>query len=782
MLRNYFKMAWRALRKQRLYSILNISGLAIGLATAMLLLLWIHHEYGYDRFHVNHERIVKMMLNISSDSQETQTYGWVAAPVADAMKREIPGVIQTSCSWEQKAVFTRREVTDEETGMVVDPAFLEIFDFPLLKGDQKTALRAPNSLIITRKLAEKYFGAADPIGQVVRLDQTTDSKIVGVLADIPGNSSLQFDFLTPLPKDPASESWLEVKANVFAMVEPKLTNIRLEQQLQTMTKRHLPDWLRGWSYFPHKLDDLYLQSNFKNGRNTSGGRITYVHFFTWVAVFVLLIAVVNFVNLSTARATERAREVGVRKAVGAGKWMLIGQFLGESMLLTGLAGIIALGIIAGMLPVFNNLLQKHIVIDWLNPLYWAAYLAVLLVTGLLAGLYPAFVLSGFKPVLVLNGLKTNAAGGAAWLRKGLVIIQFTAASMLLVGTGVVYQQIDFIRKKNLGYQQHNLIRFEAKGLTEPAAYQHAKTVLANVPGIEAVSGANASIQGTFGRNYVEWGAETPERVMFTVISGDHDLLSTLQTRITQGRNFSTRFGRDSLAVILNEAAARRLKLKEPLGKQIRINTKEYQIIGITKDFHVASAHQEIEPTVILYNTPGIKFFFARISTQNQSIILQKLNTAYQTLRPGIPLNFQFLDQEYNRVYQSEMQIGSLAKWFSVIAVLLSCMGLFGLASFSVERRTKEIAIRKVLGASLASVFSLITRDFVGLVGIALVVAAFPSWYIMNAWLGNFAYSVHIGAGLFVLVGALTVGLAILTVSWQSIRAAIMNPVDNLRAE
>lgn len=783
MLPNYVEMAWRVIRKQRLYSILNISGLAVGLATTMLLLLWINNELGYDRFHAHHERIVKVMLNISSESQETQTYGWVAAPVAHAMQQEIPGVLQTSCSWDQKAAFRYHELASEESGMVADPAFLQVFNFPLLKGDRATALSQPNSLIITKKLAEKYFGPADPVGKIIRLDQTTDCRIVGVLADIPDNSSLQFDYLRPLPRPSGSEPWLEVKANVFAVVEPKLDDEQLKAQLQALTKRHLPDWLTGWAYFTHRLDDWYLRSNFKNGQNAGGGRIMYVQLFAIVAAFVLLIAAVNFINLSTARATERAREVGVRKAVGAGRWTLVRQFLGESLLLTALAGIIALILLVALLPVFNQVLQKQITIDWTNPLYWATYAMVLLVAGLLAGLYPAFVLSAFRPVRVLNGLRDNPGGGAAWLRKVLVIIQFTATSMLLVGTGVVYQQIEFIRNRNSGYQQHNMIRFDAKGFTERTAYQHAKTVLSNVPGVEAVSGASSNMQGTFGRNYVEWpGRGRPERVMFTVISGDHDLLTTLKVPLVYGRNFSVKYGRDSAGVILNEAAARRMGFKEPPGKHIRINSKEYQVIGVTKDFHVASVHQAIEPAVLLYNTPEIKFFFARLAAQNQANILKELNGAYQTLRPGIPLTFQFIDQEHDRIYRSELQIGALANWFSVIAILISCLGLFGLASFSVQRRTKEVAIRKVLGASLGSVFSLVTRDFVMLVFISLVIAAFPSWYLMNAWLHTFAYHTQMGVGIFVLVGALSIGLALLTVSWQSIRVALMNPVDNLRTE
>ncbi|QIP15148.1 FtsX-like permease family protein [Spirosoma aureum] len=782
MVQSYVKMAWRILRKQRLYSSLNIVGLAVGLATTLLLLLWINDELGYDRFHSNHGQIVKVMLNITSESQ-TQTYGWVATPVADAMQREIPGVKQTTCSWEQKAIFSYNEITSEEKGIVADSAFLRVFNFPLLQGNPATALLAPNSLVITRHLAEKYFGTDNPVGKIIRIDQTTDCKIVGVLADIPSNSTLQFDYLRPMPTPAGAGSWLEIKANVFAVIDSKTDPGKLQAQLKTMTQRHMPDWLTGWAYFSYKLDDLYLRSNFENGQYAGGGRITYVRLFGLVAIFVLLIAAINFMNLSTARATGRAKEVGVRKAVGAGKWSLIGQFLSESLLLTSLAGLVALGLILVGLPLFNGLLQKRISIDWTNPIYWMGYVGVLWGTSLLAGLYPAFVLSAFQPVRVLNGLRERSAVSVVWLRKALVVVQFTAASMLLVGTGVVYQQIDFIRNRSLGYQKQNLIRFDAKGLTEPEPYKHAKTMLSSVPGVAAISSSSSSFQGTFGRNYVEWrGQETPEKTMFVVINGDHDLLPTLKVPLQSGRGFSPQFSTDSVGVIINEAAVRRMKFRQPLKQMIRVNNKDYQVIGVAKDFHIASIHQPIEPTVILYDTKKFSYFFARLDDQNQANTLRQLAATYQSLRPGAPFSFQFVDQEYERVYQSELQIGTLANWFSVIAIFISCLGLFGLASFSVERRTKEIGVRKVLGASVTSVFVLLNREFIGLVLISLVLAVYPVWYIMNGWLDKFAYHVQIGGGVFVLVGLLSLAIALVTVSLQSIRAALKNPVKSLRTE
>lgn len=779
MLQNYFKMAWRVILKQRLHSFLNVIGLAIGLATALLLLLWIKDELGYDRFHPQHPHIVKVMLNITSDAQDTQTYGWVAPPVADAMQREIPGVVQTTCSWEQKTIFSHQAITDEETGLVADSTFLQVFHFPLVKGEPTAKLLAPHSILITQRLAEKYFGKAEPLGKIIRLDRTNDMVVAGVLADIPGNSSLQFDYLRPLPTPASAGSWLEVKANVFAVLNPNANFEKLRGQLKAMTQRHLPEWLTGWVYFPYRLDDLYLRSNFKNGQYAGGGQITYVRLFGIVAVFVLLIATINFMNLSTAQATRRAKEVGIRKAVGAAQGSLIGQFLSESFLLTGVAGLLALGIVLAILPLFNDLLQKQISIDWLNPLYGATYGGVLLMTAVLAGLYPAFVLSSFKPVKVLKGLRYAGSGGVIWLRKSLVVVQFTATAMLLAGTGLVYQQIDFIRTRNLGFQQQNLIRFPSEDLKLPQPYQHAKAVLSSTPGVESVSSSSSSFQGTYGRNYVEWAGQ---RTMFAVITGDHDLLTTLGISLQSGRNFSPQFGTDSSGVILNEAAARRMQFQRPLDQVIRVNNEEYKVIGVVKDFHIASIHQQIEPMVILYDTKNVNYFFVRMNAQNRATALRNLETAYQSLRPQAPFNFQFVDQEYERIYQNELQIGTLANWFSGIAIFISCLGLFGLASFSVERRTKEIGIRKVLGASVTGVFMLLNKEFIRLVLLAQVLAIYPVWVVMNGWLNKFAYHAEIGVGIFVAVGVLSLGIALFTVSLHSFRAALMNPVKSLQTD
>ncbi|MCF2499230.1 ABC transporter permease [Dyadobacter chenhuakuii] len=783
MIKNYLKIALRVLLKQRLYTSLNIGGLAIGLTTSLLVLLWVKDEMSFNKFHPNYDRIVKVMLNIATESQTTQTYELTAPPVAEAMKREIPGVVDATCSWQNKAVFTYGEKTNEETGLMADRTFLKIFNFPVLKGNAETALSKPNVILITQKFAEKYFGQADPVGKVIRIGNAEHCYIEGVLENVPSNSSLQFDFIRSMPDSMSTASWVEVKAHVFALLEPGVNMKKLRDQMKPITKRHMPEFVTGWSYFPYSLNDWHLRSHFENGIYTGGGRISYVRLFVVVAIFVLIISAINFTNLSIARATGRSKEVGIRKAIGAKKSALVAQFLGESFILTFLAGLISIGLIYAILPFFNDFLDKKITINWLDPSYSVSLLGVLLLTSLLAGFYPSFVLSAFKPVLVLKGAGLGNSAGPAWQRKALIIVQFTITSILMVGTGVVYQQIEFIKNRNPGYDQRDLVRVEARELSQVNRYRQARTTLSEVPGVEAFSSASATFQGTFGRNYVEWmNGQQRERNMFAVISGDHNLTSTLKMKIHSGREFSPLLASDSAGVIINQEAARRMNLADPVGKQIQVNGMEMTITGVVENFHIASVHQMIEPTVILFRPFQTRFFFARINKNDRAATLEQLKEIYESLLPGAIFSYQFVDQEYERMYQSEIQVGTLANWFSAVAIIISCLGLFGLASFSAERRTKEIGIRKVSGASVAEIFVLMNKDFIGLVLLSLLLAAYPAWYMMNLWLEKFAYHTRINEWIFVLCGLGTISIAIITVSYQSIKAALADPVKSLRHE
>ncbi len=792
MLRNYLKIALRNLLRHRTYSAINIAGLAVGLATTGLILLWVNHEISHDRFHVRHERIYRVMLNLSPPSGETQTYESVPMPMAETLKREVPGIERaTRFSWGERTLFSYGGTSITEEGRAAEPDFLRMFSFSLLSGNPATVLTEPNTLLITQRLARKYFGSENPVGKLIRVDQTWNYRVVGVLADVPTNSSLQFGYLRPFRADEVqSKAWELNNIQVFALLAPNAEARTVQAQLQNMTRRHLPA-LKDRTYLLHALDDWYLRTDFKNGRYAGGGRMVYVRLFGLVAGFVLLIACINFTNLSTARATQRAKEVGVRKTIGANRLALIRQFLSESFLLTFLAGGLAIGLILLILPFFNDLLGKpyfgappenRLSIDWRNRWYYDAYGSVLLLTGLLAGLYPAFVLSSFQPVRVLNGLRDRTTRGVSYLRQSLVVVQFTASILLLIGTVVVYQQIRFIQTINLGYRKDNVVYFNT-GDIDVAHIEHAMQAFARTPGVRGVTRANTDFLGIGAKNYPTWPGQPADVPVLTgILNGDHDLLPTMDIRLKAGRNFSRAFASDEANVLLNEEAVRQMKLKQPIGQSITVEGVSGKVIGVVRDFHLATIHSRIEPLLIRCRPQETQLLFARIDGQNVPGTLRAMQRTYQTLKPGFPLNPIFLDEGYDWMYRSERQVATLANWFSGLALFVSCLGLFGLATFTVERRTKEIGVRKVLGASVLQLFSLLSREFVVLVVMALGLAAIPAWYLMHDWLDQFAYHVTIDWWVFALAGGLAVGVALLTVSFQSVKAALMNPVKSLRSE
>ncbi|CAA9227819.1 MAG: Acidobacterial duplicated orphan permease (function unknown) [uncultured Cytophagales bacterium] len=788
MIRNYFTVARRALLKHRAYSGLNIAGLAVGLTTTMLILLWVKDEVSVDRFHANHDRIYRLVLNLAVSEDKIATYESVTTTIVNVAKSEVPGVAAaTRFSFGQTILFSYKGKTIGEYGHQADPDFLKIFSFPLVMGDAATALTVPNTILITQKLADKYFKDEEPLGKIMRIDQKTDVTVVGILADVPSNSTLWFDYLMPFEEPLAGDdNWENNNMQGFLMLDERQARspsavAGVNAHLKARLRKHQPE-IKDRGYVVSPMRDWYLRWDWQDGQYGGGGRIVYVRLFSIVASFVLLIACINFMNLSTARASQRAKEVGVRKAIGADRRSLVGQFLGESLLLTFIAGLLALGLLFIMLPFFNQLLNKHIVVEYANPRYLAAYAGILLLTSLLAGIYPAFVLSAFQPVKVLKGLPDRTAGGAVWLRQSLVVVQFTVSILLMVGTIVVYQQIDFIRNKNLGYQKENLIIVDTKGLNSQH-YEQARRTLEAVPGVQAITAANTNFRGPNWRDFPEWpGKPADKKVLCSIVVGDYDLLPTMGLQLSAGRNFSRSFGRDSVNVIINEEAARLMNLKQPLGHEITFDGRKGNIIGIVRDFNLTSVHSPIEPTLIVCRPENTFLFLVRIDGRQVPNTLASMESAYKSLLPGHPFNYQFADAEYDKMYRSEMQIGTLANCFSLLAIFISCLGLFGLASFTVERRTKEIGVRKVLGASLVSIFGLISREFVFLVVIALVLAIGPAWYLMTSWLDNFAYSVPMQWWVFVLAGVLTIGVALLTVSFQSIKAALMNPAKSLRSE
>jgi putative ABC transport system permease protein len=788
MIRNYLKIAWRNLMKHRVFSCINVIGLAVGLATSLLILLWIKDEMAVNRFHANFDRLYSVLEN-HNNGAEIATFSSIPMPAALYIKDHIPEVSHaTRISWGDELLFDFRDKKFMERGLYVDPDFLSMFSFPLVQGDPKTVLTEPNTVLISRKLAEKYFGKENPLQKAIQVSRERQYRVVGILQDVPANSTLKFDWLMPMTdyirnSQVNPDSWGNNNIKSAVMLKPEADPSTIDFKIKNLIGQHSSD-NKNITMFLHPASDWYLRNDFKQGVYTGGGRIVYVRLFGFVAIFVLLIACINFMNLSTARATQRAKEVGVRKVAGAGRRVLIRQFLGESLLLTLGSGALALLLIALVLPAFNDLLGKQIGVEWNNPLYLAVYAGVLLVTSLLAGLYPAFVLSAHQPITALKGVRVQAGSGGVRIRQSLVVLQFTLSILLIIGTLVVNQQISYIRNKNLGYTKENVLWFSTEDLNYQR-YELARSHFQNIPGVKATTVGNTVFNGPTNRDIgLQWPGKVPgDKTLFAILNGDEGMVPTMGLTLVEGRNFSDAFGTDSTNILINEEAARRMQLKNPVGVPISFgDERQGTVIGVVKDFHLSSIHSPIEPTVITYQPHFTWITFVKLDGKNTPATLSKLEGAYKSLLPGYPFEYHFLDQEFDKMYKSENQIGQLANWFSALTIFISCLGLFGLASFTVERRTKEIGVRKVLGASIGSVFALISSEFVALVALSLLLAAYPAWYLMNNWLSKFAYHYEISGWLFGVAGILAMGIALVTVSYQSIKAALMNPVKSLRSE
>ncbi|WP_373331017.1 ABC transporter permease [Salmonirosea aquatica] len=778
--------------RHRNYSLLNMAGLAVGLASSVLILLWVNYEVSHDQFHARHDRIYRIMLNLSSPSNETQTYDAVPMPMAEEIKAKVPGVERaTRYSWGERSLFSFGEKSIIEEGRAAEPDFLKIFSFELLEGDPATALTEPNTLLLTQRLARKYFGDTNPIGKQIQLERAETYRIVGVIADIPPNSSLNFGYLRPFrTEELQSTNWGENNIQLFTLLAPEASPAAVQTQLQRIVQRQLPT-LKNRTYFLQSLNDWYLRSNFKNGKYSGNGRIVYVWLFALVAGFIILIAGINFVNLSTARATQRAKEVGVRKVAGASRGTLVGQFLSESFVLTGIAGIVAIGLVLTALPFYNELFEKNnsgapaellISIDWHDPRYYVAYGAILALLGLSAGLYPAFVMSSFQPARVLKGIRDKQSQNTIRLRESLVVVQFVCSILLLAGTIVIYRQIQFIQNINLGYQKDNVVYFST-GNIDIATIEPILEAFAQTPGVQNLTRANTDFLGVARATYPDWPGQTSSaRALTGVLNGDEDLLATMGIQLKAGRDFSHSFGTDSANVLLNEEAVKQFGFKNPVGHPITVDGISGSVIGVVKNFHLTTVHSRIEPLIIRCQPLETHLLFARLDGRNIPGTLRAMEQIYQKLNPGFPLNFSFLDQSYDSMYRSERQVSTLAKWFTGLTLFISCLGLFGLATFTAETRTKEIGVRKVLGASVVSIVTLLSKDFLKLVLIAMVIASPIAWYAMNEWLSDFAYKIDISWWVFALAGGRAVGIALLTVSFQSVKAALMNPVKSLRSE
>ena len=781
MLKNYIKTAWRNLRRNKGFSLLNITGLAVGLAATIVIALWIQDEVKHDKFHANGPRLYEVMANTYWG--DVATFNMVPASLNEALKNEFPEVASVTTFTEAEALLTVDSTSFKEKGGYATPDMLRMFTFPLVKGDAQTALSSPERIVITEQLANKYFGTSDAIGKTIKLNDNTLFQVSGILKNIPSTSSLKFDWLIPFEvyekENPWLAKWGSFSVYMYVMLEKHTAladvNSKLKHFLKTKT-----DESNTSELFLQPYGDRYLYGHYENGKQ-AGGRIEYVQLFSVVAIFILLIACINFMNLSTARSVERAKEVGVRKVIGAGRKPIIAQFMGEASLLTLIAVGIALLITWLALPYFNWITLKDLHIDFTDWHFFSLLVTVFIITVLLAGSYPALYLSSFKPIAILKK-NTVKSVGAITLRKGLVVVQFSLAIILIIGTLVVYRQIQYIKNKNIGIDRGDLLVMSA----ESNIYNHLNAFQQELSALSSVAGSTVSMLNPIDIEAssadLNWpGKKAGQLGRVSVTTVGYDFAKTLGIPLVAGRDFER--GRpDSTNYIINEMAAKQMGIDNPIGQQVSFWMGTGEIIGIVKDFHLHSLHEPITPLVICFEPRNASYILIRTQPGKTQQAIADIQRVYAKYESAFPFEYQFMDELYDAQYKNETIIEKLGYVFAALTIFIACLGLFGLAAFSAQQRTKEIGIRKVLGASVIGITQLLSRDFLKLVFIGLIIAIPAAWWAMTNWLERFAYRIDIQWWIFAIAGLSAILIALFTVSWQAIRAAMANPVNALRDE
>ena len=792
MIKNYFKTAWRNLLRNKAFSLINISGLALGLTCSLLITLWIQDERSVDGFHKNGKLIYQAYERNYYDGKVDASYP-TQGLLAEELKKVIPEIQYTSGFEYASApgtlsTFEANNKVNKLGGLYAGTDFFSMFSYPLLQGTPQTALSSPGGLAISKKMAENFFGSAEKaIGQLIRFENKDELKITAVFENIPGNSSQQFDFLRTwydfVKENDWVHNWGNTDPSTFVQLRKDADPLKVESKIKDFIyKYRQKDNSFRTELALQPYPEKYLHSSFKNGY-VDGGRVEYVNLFMVVAVFILLIACINFMNLATAQSAKRAKEVGLRKVVGAARSSIVKQFIGEALLLTLFAIIIAIVLSATLLPAFNSLTGKRLSIPFTQPLFWLAITTLVIITGFVAGSYPALFLSSLKPVSVLKtGLKFGA--GNIFLRKGLVVFQFTLSIILIVGMIVTYRQMNYIQTKNLGYDRDNLLYVPIEGELANK-YVLFKQQAAEIPGVLNISKMRNSptvIEHHTGS--ISWPGKDPNlTVSFADGVVGYDFVKTMKLQLKEGRDFSKEFGTDSIGFLLNETAVNKIGLNDPIGKTVTWGNHPGKVIGVLKDFHFSSMHQSIEPLILrLDENWSWGTILVRMKAGNTKEVLSGLEKLSAAMNPKFPFTYQFSDSEFAKLYKSEAIVSRLSNYFAFLAIFISCLGLFGLATFTAVQRTKEIGVRKVLGASVLQIIAMLSGSFVKLIVVAMLIAFPVAWYFMNKWLENFAYKVHLGWIIFFIGGTVAVLIALLTVSYQAIKAAIANPVKSLRTE
>lgn len=784
MIRHTLKLALRNFKRHKSSFFINLVGLSTGLACTMLIVLWVQDELQVDKFHAKDERLFRVMEH-QQYAEEVMTTTSTPGMLAETLKEEVPEIEHgTMLTWPNRRTLSVGEQRIKAAGYDVSPDFFRIFSFPLIEGQPETVLRDINAILLSRSTAENLFQSPQKaMGQALEIDQDELYTVTGVFEDIPSTSSIDFDYVVNFEKLKKEQGWLRswssngpstivtlVEGADAAQVSDKIAGFVKQRNEQSNV-----------TLFLKPYSEIYLHGKYEDGKQT-GGRIEYVRLFSIIAVFILIIACINFMNLSTARASLRAKEVGVKKAVGAGKSSLIRQFMTESVVITLLSLLIAVAMVWLFLPQFNLIADKEMTLHF-SPQLIGLLLGLIVLTGLLAGSYPALYLSSFKPVAVLKG-ELRSSLGELWARRGLVVFQFTLSVVLIVAVVVVYNQLEYIQSKNLGYDKDQLIKFAADGRLE----DQGETFLAEAGKLPGVEGISAIAHDLVGRQNntsgLDWEGKDPESlILFEHVRVDYGMLETMGVELKEGRFFSEEYGADTSKIIFNERAVEILGFDEPIGKKIRLwDEYDLEIVGVVKDFHFQSLHEEMNP-LFFRLAPGETWtVMARLKRGEEQPALNNLQILYEDFNPGFSFDYQFLDEEYALQYEAEQRVSTLSKYFAGFAVLISCLGLFGLAAFTADRKRKEIGIRKVLGAGVGNIVLMLTRDFTRLVLVSILIGLPVAYYLTSNWLQRFAYRIDLNLWFFALAGLLVLLIAWMTVSSQAFRSAQLNPTDCLRDE
>jgi putative ABC transport system permease protein len=800
MLKIYLKTAWRGLLKNKAYSLLNISGLAIGMAVALLIGLWVFYQYSYDRFLPDYDRAYQVKYNYDNKG-EINTRDLLPIPLEDAM-RNVAGIEHVALTFSSEAYGPLSQILvvgDKKlgpVGMATRTDFLKIFQYPLLKGSAEDALGDPLSIVLTESTAKALFGDVDPMGKTVDYGPGALYKVTGVLKDLPANSSFKFDFLTSFAW--YQSAWAFIKAaktdwslndfKIYVSLKPHVTYVQVQPQINALVKKYAPATYQTLHQQPilQPLQNWHLYSEYSNGVE-AGGLIEYVRIFTIIGILVLVIACINFVNLSTARSGKRAIEVGIKKVVGSTRGSLVMQFLLESIVLAFAAFLVALVIVRLALPAFNAMAGTDIRIPDRSPIFWLLMMSYILFTGCLAGSRPAFYLSSFQPVKVLKG-KWHAGKFSALPRKILVVLQFSTSIAFIIGTIVIYQQIEYARNRPRGYDANRLIVTDGWAT---GSYPVLKQAALQTGMISSMTASFSPPTEIYVYGDVErWTGGTPSGGPLNVAVnaiGDTDYFRTLGMTFKEGRNFVSKpGGSDTLCAIFNEAAIKRMGIKEPVNQTITWShstlPNKLRIVGVVNDALTNAPFAPAEPTIFVYQYWLFSISYRLSPGVDAHVALDKLRTTFDKYRPDIPFDYHFVDDNYAAKFALEGLVGKLAGIFAALAIVISCLGLFGLAAYVAEQRTREIGIRKVLGASVGEVFILIVKDFVLLVMISCLIASTLAYYLLRNWLDGYYYHISVSPVVFVVTAAAAIILAVATTSFQAIRAAIMTPVKSLRSE